>query len=167
MNEEKALEILKSAILLEKRGEVFYFNVANQAKDEAVKEFFMEMANDEKEHVRALTAQFRHFKENGAFDSGINNELVNQVSEEVLNPSLKEKISAASYEAAALSAAIDFEKRAVDLYGARANEATDPEEKKLFKWLSTWEQGHLDQLVTLDKQLQEKVWNDNNFWPMD
>ncbi|MCK5882687.1 MAG: ferritin family protein [Bacteriovoracaceae bacterium] len=167
MKNEKAMEILKSAILLEKRGEVFYFNVANQAKDQAVKDFFMEMANDEKEHVKALRAQFVHYKNTGSFDANINTELVNQVSEEVLDPTLKDKISAAGYEAAALSAAIDFEKKAVDLYGSRAIEATDPEEKKLFKWLSTWEQGHLDQLVTLDAELREKVWDDNNFWPMD
>ena len=167
MKEGKALEILKSAILLEKRGEVFYFNVANQAKDEAVKEFFMEMANDEKEHVRALKAQFRSYKEKGSFDAAINSDLVGLVSEEILDPTLKDKISAASYEAAALSAAIDFEKRAVDLYGKRAEEASDPEERKLFTWLTSWEQGHLDQLVTLDKQLMEKVWSDNSFWPMD
>lgn len=165
MNEEKAMTILKSAILLEKKGEVFYQKVAEQAKLPDVKKFFQDMADDEKQHVAALKAQFEFYLKNKRFDSEINQELVSSVADEVLNPKLKELIESASYEAAAISAAIDFEKKAVDLYAARAKEATDPEEKKLFTWLSSWEQGHLDSIASLDEQLQEKVWYDNNFWP--
>ena len=37
MNESKAIEILKTALLLEKRGKAFYTKVANQAADPDVK----------------------------------------------------------------------------------------------------------------------------------
>jgi rubrerythrin len=83
----------------------------------------------------------------------------------ILNDSLKEKINAASFEATAITAAISFEKKAVDLYSNRAEEATDPEEKKMYKWLSTWEKTHLNKLVDLEESLIAKVWDDNNFWP--
>lgn len=165
MNEEKAMQILKSAILLEKRGEVFYQKVADQAKVADVKKFFQDMADDEKQHVAALKAQFEYYVKNKQFNADINQELISSVADDVLNPKLKELIESASYEAAAISAAIDFEKRAVDLYSNRASEATDPEEKKLFHWLSEWEQGHLNTIVKLDEELQEKVWYDNGFWP--
>ncbi len=165
MNEEKALHILKSAILLEKKGEVFYQKVADQSKIPDVRKFFQDMADDEKQHVAALKAQFEFYQKHKKFDPEINQELLSSVADEVLNPKLKELIESASYEAAAISAAIDFEKKAVELYGNRAKEASDPEERKLFSWLSEWEQGHLDAIVKLDEQLQEKVWFDNGFWP--
>ena len=42
-------------------------------------------------------------------------------------------------EATAITAAISFEEKAVKLYAERSKETSDPEEKKLYHWLSTWE----------------------------
>ncbi len=78
---------------------------------------------------------------------------------------MKEKISSAGFEAAAISAAIDFEKRAIDVYARQAEATADPNEKALYKWLSDWEKGHLKVLSDMDNQLKEKIWNDNQFWP--
>ena len=47
MSEDRATEILKNAILLEKRGQAFYAKVAQQADGEAVKKFFTLMAEEE------------------------------------------------------------------------------------------------------------------------
>lgn len=88
-----------------------------------------------------------------------------------LNPSTgnrrtnMDKIDAASFEATAITAAIGFEQKAVKMYTQRSEEATDPEEKKMYAWLSTWEKTHLKKLMTLEESLIESVWNDNNFWP--
>ena len=46
MSEDKTIEILKNAILLEKRGQAFYGKVAEQASGNAVKEFFEMMAGE-------------------------------------------------------------------------------------------------------------------------
>ena len=78
---------------------------------------------------------------------------------------LKEEISAADYEAAAISAAIAMEKNAIRLYSDRASDAADPNEKALYKWLAEWERQHLNFLAEIDKELTEKIWYDNNFWP--
>ena len=54
------------------------------------------------------------------------------ISHEILSPQLVKEISAASFEAAAISAAMDFETRAVELYSKRAAEAEDPNEKEMY-----------------------------------
>lgn len=165
MKDPKVLEILKSAILLEKRGHSFYSQVASITKNEAAKDFFTHMAEEEVQHIEMLSKQFKAFKEDGHFvkdDFTPNNSIVDAI----LTEKLKKEIEAASYEASAISSAIDFEKRAIDLYAKRAIEAEDVEEKNLYKWLSSFEKVHLNDLIKLDKELQEKVWNDNNFWPM-
>jgi len=83
----------------------------------------------------------------------------------ILTKEMKNKISAAGFEAAAISAAIDFDKRAIEVYGKRAEISTDPNEKALYLWLSDWEKGHLRILSEMDNELKERIWNDNQFWP--
>jgi rubrerythrin len=82
-----------------------------------------------------------------------------------LSEKVKKEISAAGFEAAAISAAIDFENRAVEVYQGRANEATDPNEKEMYQMLADWERTHFRLLHKLDEDLKEQVWHDNNFWP--
>jgi len=87
------------------------------------------------------------------------------VASKVLTREIKEKISAAGFEAAAISAAISMEERAVKLYSESAETTSDPEAKALYEWLVRWEREHLSLLLDIDKALRKKVWLDNKFWP--
>ena len=166
MSEDKTIEILKSAILLEKRGQAFYSKIARQATGKAVKGFFELMADEEVKHVEILAEQFKAYHQNEKFIPGEYQENHERsISAKVLTKELKEEISAADYEAAAISAAIAMEKNAIRLYSDRASDAADPNEKALYKWLAEWERQHLNFLAEIDKELTEKVWYDNNFWP--
>ena len=166
MGEDKALVILKQAILLEKRGKAFYETAADRTDNPAVKDFFNRMALEEVEHVRILSDQFREYQKSGTFLTGqAGEETVTEVATGVLSSELRKKISAADFEAAAISAAMAMEERAIKLYAKRAEAAESPEEQALYKWLSEWETTHLDVLADLDRTLTEQVWNDNNFWP--
>lgn len=166
MTESKTLEILKQAILLEQRGKAFYQKVAEQAESSAVKSFFERMAEEEETHIRILSDQFKSYAKNGSFQPGtFDKNESSQIASQILDREIKDKISAASFEAAAIGAAISMEKKAVDLYSERSDSAADPEEKGLYKWLSNWEQSHLSMLLDIDKALLEKVWSDNHFWP--
>ena len=78
---------------------------------------------------------------------------------------IKEKISAAGFEAAAISAGIAMEERAINLYSESAQSASDPEARAMYEWLATWEREHLNMLMDIDKSLLEKIWFDNKFWP--
>ena len=57
--DDKPIEILKCAILMEKRGRAFYKKVAQQASGEVVKRFFEMMAEEESNHIKILSDQFK------------------------------------------------------------------------------------------------------------
>ena len=164
MTENSALDILKNAILLEKRGEAFYRTAANQSTNSDVKAFFETMAAEEVQHVKILSDQFKAFKETGKFKTPGKSE-TGTISQNVLTPEVKARIAAADFEAAAISAAMLMEERAITLYAKRSNETQDPEEKELYRWLADWEKEHLEFLAAIDSELKERIWNDRGFWP--
>jgi rubrerythrin len=165
MENQKAIDILKQAILLEKRGYSFYSTVAEQCKDEDVKNIFITMANEETMHVKFLSDQFAHFDKTHSFLKVILPEGTDDASDHILSDEVKSKISAAGFEAAAISAAVDFEKRAIEIYSNRAAATEDINERELYTFLADWEKTHLKILSDLDNELKEKVWFDNQFWP--
>ena len=166
MIEDNATEILKNAILLEKRGQSFYSKVAEQATGKAVKEFFEMMADEEVKHVKILSEQFKAYQKTNQFTPGeYNNDFSGSISAKVLTRKLKEEMSAADYEAAAITAAIAMENNAIQLYSDRSAEANDPNEKALYQWLADWEKQHLHFLAEIDKEITEQIWYDNSFWP--
>lgn len=165
MENTKALEILKTAILMEKRGKAFYEKMAEQTQSPEAKKIFSIMAEEEKAHVEFLSVQFSHYIKEHSFLKPDKSAGQDDVSHEILSNELVKQISAASFEAAAISAAMDFETRAVEVYSKRAAESDDPNEKELYKWLADWESGHHKILYDLNEQLKEDIWYDNQFWP--
>jgi rubrerythrin len=159
-------DILKTAVLLEMRGKAFYSTAVRETKSEAVRKIFAIMAAEEEEHIAFLSNQFTEYEKNGRFSENLPHAPVDDAEAVlILSEKVRKEISAASYEAAAISAAIDFENRAVDVYQGRANEATDPNEKETYQMLADWERTHFRLLHKLDEDLKEQVWNDNSFWP--
>jgi len=164
MTETNTLDILKNAILLEKRGKAFYRTAADQSTNDDVKTFFETMAAEEVQHVKILSDQYKAFKETGSFKTP-DTSATGTISKDVLTSEVKGRINAADFEAAAISAAMLMEERAISLYAKRAEEAQDPEEKKLYHWLADWEKEHLAFLAAIDADLKESIWNDSGFWP--
>lgn len=163
---EKTLNILKQAILLERRGQAFYKKVAEQTDNEEVRKIFDIMAEEEKMHEEYLSSQYKSYQETGKFfEDDLPDEDQDSITNLVLSDNLKKSVEAASYEAAAISAAIDMETKAIKVYADHAEKAGDPNEKRLFQWLSDWEKTHHKLLFELDNDLKERVWQDNNFWP--
>lgn len=166
METQKALEILKMAILMEKRGHAFYAKVAEQTPDPEIKHIFLTMADEETKHVKFLSEQYISYEKNHAFAKVDLHDLANEgFASLILTEEMKTKISSAGFEAAAISAAIEFEKKAVAVYSKQAEISDDPNERDLYRWLAEWEGGHLKILSDMDNELKEKIWNDNQFWP--
>lgn len=166
MPAKTTIDILKEAILLERRGQAFYSNVAGQSENQDVKEFFETMAREEVQHVEILENQFAAYVQNQQFTPVTPPENVDTpVAQLVLSQEVKQKIAAADFEAAAISAAMLMEERAIALYSKRAESVQDPAEVTLYQWLADWERGHLSFLAQLDKEIKESIWNDNQFWP--
>lgn len=166
MDTNKTLDILKMAILMEKRGFTFYTNVSEQTKDPEISKVFKVMAAEESVHIKFLSEQFLSFEKSKEFTClNLHNQAQDGIANMILSDEIKNKIDAAGYEAAAISAAIDMEKKAIEIYSSQAEVSADPNEKKLFNWLSDWEKSHLKILNDLDNELKEKIWYDNQFWP--
>jgi rubrerythrin len=166
MENSKTVEILKTAILMEKRGYALYSSVAAQTSVEEIRNIFSLMAKEEHLHAEFLSKQLAEVAANNKMAAvDLPKESDDAMVNMILDKELKKKISAAGYEAAAISAAIDMENNAIRVYSERAESATDPNEKELFAWLADWEKGHHKLLSQLDAELKEQVWYDNNFWP--
>jgi rubrerythrin len=166
MSGHDTIDILKEAILLERRGHSFYLKVAEQSTHAAVREFFESMAAEEERHIEILEGQFSTYSRNQQFEPLCDRDRQSQPADQlVLDESVKKQIAAAEYEAAAISAAILMEEKAVALYSERAEAAKDPAEESLYLWLAAWERGHLSSLVKIDREIKEAIWNDQQFWP--
>jgi rubrerythrin len=165
MEENSTLDILKQAILLEKRGKAFYQNVAEKTENRAAKDVFEMMAAEEQKHIDTLSEQFKAYRKEKKFNPGSHGSESSSVASKVLTEEIKEKISAAGFEAAAISAAILMEELAIKLYSESMENTSDLEAKAMFEWLKRWELEHLGLLLDIDKTLKEKIWFDNKFWP--
>jgi len=166
MDKSKPLTILKNAFLMEKKGRSLYEKAMDHAKDDSVKAFFKDLVNDEQEHMNILEQQFKAYIKDGKFLArGYQFDDKAVKAPDILDETLKDKINAASFEATVITASINFEEKAVTIYALRAKEASDPEEKKMYNWLSVWEKTHLEKLMALEASLMENIWQDNNFWP--
>jgi rubrerythrin len=163
---KSSVEILKEAILLERKGKAFYSTVAKQSQSEATRKIFEMIAAEEDEHIQYLSKQFNHYSKNNEFmQSELGESPDNSAVMEILSEDIKKQVNAASYEAAAISAAMDFETRAIQVYSERAQAATDPHEKEMYEMLAEWEKGHHYWLHKINEDLKEQIWFDNNFWP--
>ena len=161
----KTIDILKEAILLERRGKAFYTQAARNSESKSAKKIFEMMAEEEEEHINFLTRQFKNYITNKEFLDNNTPPEEDSTAIEILTEQIKKEIDAAGFEAAAISAAIDFENRAIKIYSQRAEEASNPKEKELYQMLADWEKTHHHLLHQLNEDLKQDIWNDNNFWP--
>ena len=163
---KSAVDILKEAILLERRGKAFYAMAARQTESEAARKIFEMMAAEEDEHINFLSRKFAYYEKNKSFmkvDETADTDESTVMA--ILTEEIKSQVSAAGYEAAAISAAMDFETRAVQIYSDRAVSATDKNEQEMYQMLADWEKGHHFWLHKINEDLREQIWYDNNFWP--
>jgi rubrerythrin len=167
MTENKLVDILKRAILLEHRGKALYESASAESAGDAVKELFSMLADEENTHIDVLTKQLKAVAGGGSFDPDLTLPSDEPAKNSVLSEDIVKEISGAGYEAAVISAALEFEKKAVDFYSKQAEVAQSDPEKKLFIWLTNWEKEHMAMLARIDKEVMENIWYDNSFWPLD
>ena len=167
MSDNRMLDVLKGAILLEERGKALYESVFQTTRIAAVKELFEFLAREEVKHIELLRTQFVRQKNDRPVDIGSPAPDSSSPADHVVSEKIIGQISAAGYEAAVISAALELEKKAVNYYAEQAEAAASRPEKQLFEWLSEWEKSHMQMLARIDGDLREKVWFDNRFWPLD
>lgn len=163
---ESTLAAIKGAILLEKKGKAFYESVAETTDKEEVRDIFNRLAMEEARHIEILTSQYMRMMQEGAISMDTNETPATDITSQVLTDRLKQRLDAAGYEAAAISAAIALERKAVAYYQERASLASNEPSKQLFTWLAEWEKSHVHFLTELDKAITDKVWFEKDYWPI-
>ena len=81
----------------------FFRNIASQVKDQNVKNFFTEMAEEEVIHLGFLTDLYNSLSKSGEFDPSILEKAKStEIADHVLDREMIDKIEAASFESAAI-----------------------------------------------------------------
>lgn len=162
---ERTLNAIKEAILLEKRGQVLYRSVAEKTESATVRDIFIKMAEEEEKHEQTLAVHYSSLVSSGKLAAIGKLGQVDDHTGEMITDKVRKEIRAAGYEAAAIAAAIALEKEAERFYLEKRDNAESTVERELFHWLATWEHGHLELLASMDRALMEDIWFQNSFWP--
>ena len=161
------IKAVKDAVMVEIKGQQLYNHAAQQTDDPAARTMFEMLAKDEDDHVRILTSQYRALMKDGKVDlDQVHPAEVDHGSHDVVNDEFKRSLKRGTFEMAVIGIGCDLEKKAIAYYNEQADKAEDPDLKQLFTWLATWEDGHLSQLMELEKIYQDAYWADQGFAPM-
>ena len=140
------LSILKEAILNEQDGYKFYTDLAAEIEDERGRKLFQTLAKDEEEHLRILQVEYSQVDESGQW-LDVEKARAERPPDSVLRLFPLEgaaglKLEPEAGDLAALELAMDFERRAYEMYDQAAKQTPDLTAQSVFKYLARWEDGH-------------------------
>jgi rubrerythrin len=167
LKNQTLIKAIKDAVMVEVKGQQLYSHAAAQAEDPAAKAMFEMLAKDEDDHVRILMNQYKSLVEKGRLDlADVHPAEVDHGSQTVITDDFKKSVQRGKFEMAVISIGCDLENKAIAYYKEHAAKSDDPDLKQLFTWLVEWEDGHLEQLLELEKIYQDSYWADQGFAPM-
>jgi len=166
-SKQAVIKAIKDAVMVEVKGQQLYSHAAEKAEDPAAKAMFQMLAKDEDDHVRILMNQYKSLVEKGRLDlDDVHPAEVDHGSSTVISDDFKKSVRRGKFEMAVISIGCDLENKAIAYYKEHAAKTDNPELKQLFTWLMEWEDGHLEQLLELEKIYQDAYWADQGFSPM-
>jgi rubrerythrin len=155
-----ALSVLRQAIRNELDGKTMYIQAGERTKNELGKAMFRSFAREEEEHLHILQVQYAEVSESGEWVD------VEAARKEPRDPNLvlfpqeegkvKEIIPEGASDLEALRIAIDFERRAVQMYEQAASETDDPAAQTFYRDLAQWEGTHYEILDNSHDYLANK-----------
>jgi len=167
MADSPVIKALKEALMVEIKGQQLYSHAVTQTSNPDAKKLFEMLAEDEEQHTNILRTQISSLMTDGKFDlSEINPAELDHGSQNVVSDEFKRSLKRGDFEMAVIGIGCDLETRAIDYYTSQAAKTDDADLKKLFTWLSEWEDGHLTQLRELEGLYQDAYWADQGFSPM-
>ncbi len=149
-------EILEAGVQIETRGHAFYQAMAEKAKSQGARELFLELANDEKNHLKALEEVLPQMmdppdtwerEEFGMYLAELAESHVFRKEED-----WQKSRQAVESDIQALDLGIRFEKDSV-LFLEALSHLAKPQEKAVVEKLIQWEKEHLIKLVRTKWQL--------------
>jgi rubrerythrin len=161
------VDAVKQALMVEIKGQELYTHAATKTEDPAARALFEALAKDEDDHVRILKSQYKSLMEDGRIDlAAVHPAEVDHGSHMIIDDKFKRSIQRGTFEMAVIGIGCDLENKAISYYKEQAAKAEDADLRQLFTWLAEWEDGHLEQLLELEKIYQDAYWADQGFSPM-
>ncbi|MBN1426359.1 ferritin family protein [Candidatus Fermentibacteria bacterium] len=160
-------EGLLKAMKAEHDGHYFYLSAAKNTEDPQGKSVFEMLADEEREHMEFLRAQYASYMETGHADTTVSLRMKKQLTGEspIFSSAIKKNIKQAHYEMSALSIGIMLEQNSVSFYEAQARAVDDAEARDLYTQLADWERGHLHALIQQENALKVDYWREAGFEP--
>lgn len=164
---QEMIKAIKDAVMVEIKGQQLYHHAATKTEDPQARAMFEMLAKDEDDHVRILMNQYKNLMEEGKVNlDDVHPGEVDHGSHNIINDDFKKKLKRGEFEMAVIGIGCDLENKAISYYKEQAAKSEDPDLKQLFTWLVEWEDGHLEQLLELEKIYQDAYWADQGFSPM-
>jgi len=145
-NTQVALSVLRQAARNELDGRAMYLQAAQRTKDGLGKSMFSSFAREEEEHLHVLQVQYAEVNESGTWMD------VDTARKEPREPKLilfpteltavKLIIPEGASDLEALQIAMDFERRAVQMYEQAASDTDDTTAQAFYRDLAEWEGTH-------------------------
>ena len=168
MKEEKRvnnreLVIIKQAIINEVEGYEFYNMAANKASSREVKNAFLELAEEEMQHILWLKDLFNKVKDDKIGDFQLAS--ISEPSFPVIFKWENLDRGDASIAVSAFGIGIQMEKSSIEYYEKATEETSFKEAKELYYLLSKWEKVHLDKFSSQYEDLKEEWWSEQGYAP--
>ena len=170
--------VLRKGMSLERDGYNFYVQVADRASDRRGRAMFLDLANQEKDHLHLLWIEYLALEEGKGwlpFEDAMATELSfdpaspDLPGEEPPDPMpvfvLGREISVTS-DVAALKYGLETERISRSLYAAAADDVDDPNAKAAYEFLIKQEEAHYELLQnTHDYLVKNETWWDSEEYP--
>ncbi len=141
---EKAVEILKKGIKIEKNGIATYLDYAFKTRDTTGKNMFIRLAEDELQHMEILEKQLEGIMCNQTWVcEDIPESIIEKIAPRIRDLD-RPKSEQGLDELAALKTALDLEKKSIEFYKENKTKISNPEADKIFDRLIEMEESHYD-----------------------
>jgi rubrerythrin len=124
----------------------FYLNQAKRSRNPLAQALFQTLAADEKEHMTRIRELHGKLVADGSWPEEMPIQVAGTDVKHVLDSISRDSVGAAEHDdddIAALKKGAEFEARGAKFYSDLAAECTNPQEAKLFRFLSGIEREHL------------------------
>lgn len=159
----KELMIIKKAIINEIEGYEFYNMASSNSSSLEVKNAFLELAEEEKQHVLWLKDLFNKVKDNNIADFQL--ALITEPTSPAIFKWENIDRRDAAIAVSAFGIGIQMEKSSIQYYENAARETTLKEAKELYNILVKWEKVHLDKFSVQYEELKEEWWLEQGYAP--
>lgn len=156
---EKIIEILKTAIKIERNGITSYLDFAYKTKDTTGKNMFIKLAQDEYKHMEIFEKELDSVMCNRFWVcEEIPESIIEKIAPQIRDID-KTKGEEGQDELSALKTALDLEKKSINYYSDAKKSIDEQEAIKLFERIIEMEESHYDLIqAAIDHIEQTGFW---------